>query len=74
VNGRARLLAGIAGWTGVGILLGVLWMRTVGGVPPVWAALLFGLTVFAAVAFARSRLFAFWRSQPKGHPGPHRRA
>lgn len=60
MSGLARLLAGIAAWTGAGILLGALWTWTVGGVPPVWAAVLLGAAVWAVVAFGPGRL-AFWR-------------
>lgn len=64
MSGMARLLAGIAAWTGVGILLGVIWAWAIGGAPPVWAALLLGAAVFAAVRFAQGRPFTFWRGQP----------
>ena len=64
MSGAARIVAGIAGWAGAGVLLGAVWMRTVGGVPPVWAALLLGAAVFTAVRFAQGRPFTFWRDQP----------
>ena len=40
-------LTWISGWSVAGILLGVIWSRTVGGAPPVWFAVLLGLGVFA---------------------------
>lgn len=60
MSGPARLSVGMAAWTGVGVLLGVVWTWTVGGVPPVWAAVLLGAAVWGTVAFGPSRL-AFWR-------------
>lgn len=54
-SSTVRIVAGIAAWTGAGVLLGVVWMRTVGGIPPVWAALLLGATVFTAVRYGRGR-------------------
>ncbi|WP_448334026.1 hypothetical protein [Streptomyces sp. DSM 41534] len=64
MSGPARLLAGIAAWGGIGILLGVVWTYTVGGVPPVWAAVLLGVAVWVAVAYGPGRL-AFWRDHTK---------
>ncbi|MFI0822248.1 hypothetical protein ACH4TX_42255 [Streptomyces sp. NPDC021098] len=64
MSGPARYVAGIAGWAVAGVLLGAVWMRTVGGVPPVWVALPLGLAVFAAVRFGRGRACGFWRDQP----------
>ncbi|MFJ1992996.1 hypothetical protein [Streptomyces asiaticus] len=65
MSGPARLLAGVAAWTGVGVLLGIAWTYTVGGIPPVWAAVLLGGAVWAAVAFGPGRL-AFWRDNHQG--------
>ena len=66
MSGLGRALAGVAGWAAAGILLNVVWLRTVGGVPPAWAALLLGAVVFGVVAFGRGRAFGFWRDQTKG--------
>lgn len=55
MSGPARYVAGIAAWAVAGILLGAVWMRTVGGVPPAWASLPLGAAVFTAVAYGRGR-------------------
>lgn len=75
MSGPARLLTGIAAWTGVGVLFGVVWTWTVGGTPPVWGAILVGVAVWTTVTFGPG-LLAFWRTQPPQsaveHPNPDR--
>ncbi|MFD8516533.1 hypothetical protein ACFV27_37015 [Streptomyces antimycoticus] len=56
-----RILAGIAAWAVGGILLGIAWTYTVGGIPPIWASIVLGVAVFAVVAAGRGRAGAFWR-------------
>ncbi|MGW5691514.1 hypothetical protein ACWEWX_11285 [Streptomyces asiaticus] len=63
-NSTIRIAAGIAAWTAGGILLGIAWTYTVGGIPPIWASLVLGVAVFAVVAFGRGRASAFWRDRP----------
>jgi hypothetical protein len=65
VSGPARLLAGIAAWTGVGVLCGAVWAFTVGGVPPIWVAILLG-----AVGGATLALGPGWLSISRTPPKP----